>query len=173
MKIRFSPRASISIALVEVGNFARKKDEWKKKREEGRNEGGKRVGGRKKREEEGTAAFHNLISTSSSLVDPGTSLYRRSNATPPPTFRLNSFSKCERGRGRYRAVFELSRAASRYYRSIEFLKMKGCFVSRLIGKGRGGLFIGLGLCIRFGILTDFLARFLIFRLYLLPIFFKR
>lgn len=79
----------------------------------------------------------------------------------------------ERGRGRYRAVFELSRAASRYYRSIEFLKMKGCFVSRLIGKGRGGLFIGFGLCIRFGILTDFLARFLIFRLYLLPIFFKR
>lgn len=93
MKIRFSPRASISIALVEVGNFARKKDEWKKKREEGRNGGGKRVGRRKKREEEGTAAFHNLISTSSSLVDPGTSLYRRSNATPPPTFRLNSFSR--------------------------------------------------------------------------------
>lgn len=112
MKIRFSPRASISIALVEVGNFARKKDEWKKKREEGRNEGGKRVGGRKKREEEGTAAFHNLISTSSSLVDPGTSLYRRSNATPPPTFRLNSFSKCERGRGRYRAFRTVSRSVS-------------------------------------------------------------
>lgn len=155
MKIRFSPRASISIALVEVGNFARKKDERKKK-ERGREKEWRRKGGWWEKET-GRRGERGCRTASLPQLDKyfqffgRTSLYRRSNATLPPTFWLNSFSKCEKreGEGSISSSFELSRAAFRHYRSIEFLKMKACFVSWLIGKGGGGLFIRLGLCIRF------------------------